>query len=511
MKKSLLSLAILSVLSGCSFIPDYFRPHSPVEAQFVQEGGAPSKSQPLDVSWRNFFLDSNLRQVIALALEYNRDLRVAALNVGAYREQYSIKRSELFPQASFNGVSSRRRLPGMSNGGSGGGGTGSSSGSTLGNGDSGYIGTGNTSSSSAAISSWYSVTMGVSWELDLFGRLNSLREEALQNYFATEAARRSTQVSLIASVANTWLTWRADAAQLKLSQETLATRENTLALTQRRMDAGVATALEVSQARSAAETARTMVEQYSRAVALDRNSLTLLVGRKIPERLAPDNDQMKPTLVGFNVGLPSDLLLQRPDIVEAEYQLKAANADVGAARSAFFPTISLTTSGGTASTQSSKLFQGGTGYWDFIPRITVPIFTAGQLKASLNYSELTKDVRVAQYEKAIQTAFREVNDGLAARTTYVRQVSARENLVDANQEYYRLATRRYEAGVDNYLTLLDAQRELFTVQQELITDRLNQQISEVNLFKALGGGWQQDASGASVPKTPKSPPFELSF
>lgn len=508
MKKSLLGLAIVSAaLTGCSFIPDYLRPYLPVDSQYEQENKSAqsAQSQPLDIFWRDFFQDSDLRQLIALALKHNRDLKVAALNVDAYREQYSIQRSKLFPQASINGVSSRRRLPGMSNGGSGGSGTGSSSGSSsTANGDSGYIGSGN-SGSSAAISSWYSVTMGVSWEMDLFGRLGSLREEALQNYFATEAARRSTQVSLVASVANTWLTWRSDLAQLQLARETLVTRESTLQLTQRRMDAGVSTAMEVSQARSAVETTRATMEQYARAVELDRNGLTLLVGQKIPERLAPDNRVDQPVLATFNVGIPSDLLLQRPDIMEAEYQLKAAHADIGAARAAFFPTISLTTSAGTASTQSSKLFEGGTGYWDFIPRISVPIFTAGQLKASLKYSELSKDMRVAQYEKAIQTAFREVNDGLAARTTYVRQVAAREDLVQANQDYYRLAERRYEAGVDNYLTLLDAQRELFNVQQELISDRLNQQISEVNLFKALGGGWQQNAAGAKVPALTATP------
>lgn len=477
-------------------IPDYLQPYLPVEKSYVRES---ERSQPLEIGWRDFFKDPALRQVISLALENNRDLRVAALNVQAYRNQYMIERAAHLPQVSVNGVSSRRRLPAMSSGGSSGSGAGSGGSSDSGTttGTSGYLGQGNRSTSSS-ISSWYSVTLGLSWEMDLFGRLRSLEEQALQQYFATESARRSTQVTLIASVANTWLSWRANLAQLKLSQNTLKAHEKTLALTQARLDAGVASALEVSQAKSAVESTRATMESYDRLVEQDYNGLTLLVGRKIPANLKPEWQPDKSLLVSFAVGLPSDLLLQRPDIMEAEYQLKAANANIGAARAAFFPTISLTTSAGTASTETSDLFSGGSGYWEFIPRISVPVFTSGRLEASLSYAELSKDMRIAQYEKSIQTAFREVNDGLAARTTYVRQVQARKDLVGANQSYYDLAERRYEAGVDNYLTLLDAQRELFTVEQALIDDQLNQQVSEVNLFKALGGGWRQDAFGRPV-------------
>lgn len=509
MKKSLLGLAILMALSGCSMIPDYLRPYLPVEDQYEASAkSTPDQSQPLDIGWRSFFRDPALRQVISLALENNKDLKVAALNVQSYRQQHIIQRAERFPQANINSVASRRRLPAMSSGGSSGSGAGSGGssdggssggGSSSGSTDGGYIGSGN-SSNSGSISSWYSVTLGLSWEADLFGRLASLQEEALQNYFASESARRSTQVTLVASVANVWLSWRANLTQLQLAKDTLKTHEQTLALTEARLNAGVSSAMEVSQARSSVESTRAAMERYAREVDLDRNELTLLVGKKIPANLTPDIKVEKELLTSFATGLPSDLLLQRPDIMEAESQLKAANANIGAARAAFFPTIALTTSAGTASSQSSDLFDAGSGYWEFIPRISVPIFTAGRLKASLKYAELSKDVRITQYEKSIQTAFREVNDGLSARTTYVRQVKAREDLVQANQDYYNLAELRYWAGVDNYLTLLDAQRELFTVQQALIDDRLNQQVSEVNLFKALGGGWQQDAFGRDTPE-----------
>jgi len=497
-KKSLLSLALLTSLSGCSMIPDYLRPYLPVDSTYVRES---EHSQPIDIAWREFFRDPALRQLISRALENNRDLRAAALNVEAYREQFRVQRSERFPQVSLNGVSSRRRLPAMTSGGSSGSGAGSGGSSDNGgsssNSGSSYIGSGN-NSSGGTISSWYSVTLGLAWEMDMFGRLSSLEEQALQTYFASESGRRSTQVSLVASVANTWLSWRANLAQLQLAKDTLKAYEQTLTLTQARLDAGVASAMEVSQARSSVESTRASMERYSREVELDQNALTLLVGQKIPANLAPDWKAEKPLLASFAVGIPSDLLLQRPDIVEAEQQLRGANANIGAARAAFFPSINLTSAAGTASNEVSELFKGGSGYWEFIPRISIPIFTSGQLEASLSYAKLSKDIRIAQYEKAIQTAFSEVNDGLAARTTYVRQVQARHDLVKANQDYYSLAERRYRAGVDNYLTLLDAQRELYVVQQELITDRLDQQVSEVNLFKALGGGWQQDAFGRPV-------------
>jgi len=464
--KSLLSLALMTALTGCSLIPDYQRPDAPVPADWPQ-GEAYSKASPearaQALGWREFFRDPALQQLIEVALENNRDLRVAALNVDAYRALYRVQRADVLPAVSADGAGTRSRTPGDLNSGE------------------------------PAISSQYSATFGVSWELDLFGRLRSLRDQALEEFFASEAAQRSTQISLIASVANAWLTLQADQALLQVTRDTLKTYEESLGLTQRSFDVGVASALELRQARSAVDSARVSIEQYTRLVAQDRNALTLLLGQNLPAGL-PSGDGLERTqLAALPVGLPSDLLQQRPDILQAEYQLRAVNASIGAARAAFFPRISLTGAAGTASRELSGLFDGGSGYWSFSPSISVPIFNAGQLRANVDYAQISKNIQVAQYEKAIQTAFREVADGLAAQATYTRQVQAQRDLLETSEDYYNLAERRYRTGVDSYLTLLDAQRQLFSVQQQLISDRLAQMTSEVNLFKALGGGWQETA------------------
>ncbi len=465
MNKSLLSLALVAALSGCSLIPEYQRPDAPVPADWPQ-GEAYSKASPAAraqaLGWREFFRDPALQQLIEVALENNRDLRVAALNVDAYRALYRVQRADVLPAVSADAAGMRSRTPGDLN-----------------------------MSGEPAISSQYSATFGVSWELDLFGRLRSLRDQALEQYFASEAAQRSTQISLIASVANAWLTLQADQALLQVTRDTLKTYEESLGLTQRSFDVGVASALELRQARSAVDSARVSIEQYTRLVAQDRNALTLLLGQNLPAGLPSGEGLERTQLATLPVGLPSDLLQQRPDVLQAEYQLRAVNASIGAARAAFFPRISLTGAAGTASSELSGLFDGGSGYWSFSPSISVPIFNAGQLRANLDYAQISKNIQVAQYEQAIQTAFREVADGLAAQATYVRQVQAQRDLLQTSEDYYNLAERRYRTGVDSYLTVLDAQRQLFSVQQQLISDRLAQLTSEVNLFKALGGGWQE--------------------
>ncbi len=470
MNKSLLSLALMTALTGCSLIPDYQRPDAPVagdwpQGEAYQQSAAQASEQTL--GWREFFRDPALQQLIEVALENNRDLRVAALNVDAYRALYRIQRADLLPAVSADGAGTRSRTPGDLS-----------------------------MSGEPAISSQYSATFGVSWELDLFGRLRSLRDQALEEFFASEAAQRSTQISLIASVANAWLTLQADQALLQVTRDTLKTYEESFGLTQRSFDVGVASALELRQARSAVDSARVSIEQYTRLVAQDRNALTLLLGQSLPAGLPSGEGLERTQLATLPVGLPSDLLQQRPDILQAEYQLRAVNASIGAARAAFFPRISLTGAAGTASRELSGLFDGGSGYWSFSPSISVPIFNAGQLRANLDYAEISKNIQVAQYEKAIQTAFREVADGLAAQATYTRQVQAQRDLLATSEDYYNLAERRYRTGVDSYLTVLDAQRQLFSVQQQLISDRLAQMTSEVNLFKALGGGWQETLQAA---------------
>jgi multidrug efflux system outer membrane protein len=477
MTKSLLSLAVTAfILGGCSLIPDYQTPESPVAAQWPQ-GPAYSPTESADVAaaeqgWRQFFHDPALQQLIQASLENNRDLRVAALNIDAYRAQYRIQRADLYPAVSATGSGSRQRVPAdMSQTGE------------------------------ANITSQYSATLGVSaYELDLFGRVRSLTQQALETYLSSEQARRSTQISLVASVANAYYTWQADQALLKLTEETLKTYEESYSLTRRSNEVGVASALDLSQARTAVEGARVKLSQYQRLVAQDLNSLTVLVGTgvgNLPAPLALDADQ----LAEVPAGLPSELLQRRPDIQEAEHLLKAANANIGAARAAFFPSISLTANAGTLSPTMGGLFKGGSGTWLFQPQINLPIFNAGSLKASLDYSKIQKDINVAKYEKTIQTAFQEVADGLAARKTFEEQLQAQRDLVQANQDYYRLAERRYRIGIDSNLTFLDAQRNLFSAQQSLISDRLSQLVSEVNLYKALGGGWyEQTQQQASIDK-----------
>lgn len=484
MSKSLLSLTIAAiVLSGCSLIPDYQRPEAPVAAQYPQGPAYEAANAPgqaaAEQGWKQFFHDPALQQLIQVALENNRDLRVAALNIDAYAAQYRIQRADLFPALSATGSGSRQRVPARAS-----------------------------QTGEAAISSSYSATLGISaYELDLFGRVRSLSEQALQSYFATEEARRSTQISLVANVANAYLTWQADKELLKLTQETLGAYEQSFKLTSRSAEVGVASALDLSQARTAVENARVQLARYTRQVAQDENSLTLLLGTGLPANLnsQPLSDDL---LSEVPAGLPSDLLQRRPDILQAERNLLAANANIGAARAAFFPSISLTANAGTLSPDLSGLFKGGSGTWTFAPQINLPIFNAGSLRASLDYAKIQKDINVAQYEKSIQTAFQEVSDGLAARQTYNEQLQAQTDFVAANQDYYRLAERRYRIGVDSNLTFLDAQRQLFSAQQSLITDRLAQLTSEVNLYKALGGGWNAE-TGKNEPVAEKAPPLKL--
>lgn len=463
MNKTILSLSILLALGGCSLIPDYQRPAAPVAATLPGDGvyaGTTQAAAATPPEWRGFFRDPALQQLIAVALDNNRDLRVAALNVEAFQAQYRIQRSELFPQLGAAGSGTRQRLPGDLS-----------------------------ASGEPTTAGQYSATLGVStWELDLFGRVRSLRDAALQQYFATEQAQRATQISLVAGVANAWLALQADRAQLALSEDTLRTYEQSYALTQRSFEVGVATALELAQSRTAVEGARISVAQYRRLVAQDANALQLLLGTGSAEGLNATAALDGELLAELPVGVSSELLLRRPDILQAEHALKAANASIGAARAAFFPSIGLTASAGTASSQLSGLFDGGSGTWLFQPQINLPIFTAGRLKANLDYAELQQDIRVAQYEQAIQAAFREVADGLAARGTYREQLVAQRDLVESSSEYYRLAESRYRAGVDSQLTLLDAQRQLFAARQQLIASRLAQLSGEIALFKALGGG-----------------------
>lgn len=465
MKLNRLSLALLLVtgLQGCSLIPEYHRPEASVQTTWPQgpayPTGTPVNSMP---DWQTFFRDPALRQLIQVSLAHNLDLRKAALNVQAYRAQYDIQRADLLPTVDLGASSSRARVP-----------------HDL------------TTSGKAEIQSQAGVEVGLSsYELDVFGRIRSLNAAALEQYLATDEAQSSVRIGLISNVATAYLTWRTDQALLQVTHDTLDSYTKSLSLIDSSAQAGTASALDVRQARTLVEGARAQMHLYTRQVAQDANGLQLLLGTQLPRSLAATAALDPDLLADVPAGLPSDLLIRRPDIRAAEHRLQAANANIGAARAAFFPSISLTAAAGTTSHHLDGLFDGGSGSWSFSPQINVPIFNGGRLRANLDGAEIEKDINVAQYQQSIQTAFREVADGLAAKGTYDGQMQAQTALVQADQEYYDMARQRYEEGVDNYLTLLDAQRELFGARQQLLTDRLQQLTSQVQLYKALGGGWE---------------------
>lgn len=466
--KLLVSTAAVSLfLQACSLTPTYKRPAAPQETAAWPDGEAYKQTaaqgaSAADIGWQTYFHDPVLRQLVAVALENNRELRVAALNVDAYRSQYRIQRAGLFPDLSADGSGARQRLPAdLSPNGA------------------------------AGISSQYEVGASMAYELDFFGRIRSMNEQALEEYLATDQARRSVHISLVADVAQAYLAWQADQALLELAQQTLQTNDRTLSLIQSSYDVGVASALEVRQARTAVNDAAVYVQRYTRQVATDLNALRMLVGGPLPADLPQGLKLDSQVFADVPAGLPSELLQRRPDILAAEHRLIGANANIGAARAAFFPRISLTAGAGTASSQVSGLFEAGSGTWSFMPSISVPVFSAGRLSANLDYAEIQKDIRVAQYEQAIQNAFREVSDSLAARGTYGKQLEAQRQLMENTTEYFNLAQQRYDEGIDSYLNVLDAQRLLFTSQQQYIQDRLAQLNSEIDLYKALGGGWHE--------------------
>mgnify|MGYP001184967910 FL=1 len=461
---STLVLALATtVLGACSLIPAFERPAAPVPASFPLTAAAADAAQADAIAWRDYFADARLRELIALALDNNRDLRVAVLNIERSRAQYGIQRAALFPSITAGGGQNAQRVPGDLN-----------------------------ASGEPVVSRQYSANLGfASYELDFFGRVRSLEEQALQTYLGTEQARRSAQISLIAEVAHTWLRRAADQERLALARRTLETRQKSLDLTQRSFDAGAVSALDLHQAETLLQTARADAARTVALVAQDENALALLVGTGVPaERLSDGLDQAVASVAELPAGVPSEVLSRRPDVVQAEYALRAANASIGAARAAFFPSISLTANVGTASASLDGLFASGSRAWSFMPQIRLPIFEAGRLQASLDVAEIQRDINVAQYEKAIQSAFREVADALAERATLAEQLDAQRKLVDAATKSFELSEARYKAGVDSYLGLLEAQRSLYGAEQALIAARLSDASNRVTLYKVLGGGWQ---------------------
>jgi len=473
---SLILLATTAV-GACTLAPKYERPALPVAQTWSTPAPEPTDAvTAADLDWRQVLVDPRLQGVVDLALKQNRDLRVAVLNIEKARAQYGVQRSALFP--GINGVLSEQRnhtpasasqfgqLPGAAGG--------------------------------AIDTEVYSATIGfTAYELDLFGRVRSLNAQALQSFFATQETSRSVRISLIAETANAWLTLAADQDRLALAQDTLATREDSLRLTQQQVDGGVGSLATLRNAQVQAETARSDVAVYAAQVAQDRNALTLLVGADVPADLLPAKGpegslNAAQILADLPAGVPSDVLTRRPDVLAAEHQLQGANANIGAARAAFFPRISLTGAFGSASTELDGLFKSGSKSWSFTPQISLPIFAGGANTANLKVSKVNRDIAVATYEKTVQTAFREVSDALSVRDTVGDRLAAQERLVVAATDSQRLSQQRRDAGLDNALTLLDSQRTLYAAQQGLITARLARATNLVTLYKTLGGGAPAD-------------------
>jgi multidrug efflux system outer membrane protein len=494
MKQTMLSLAAAALLSGCSLAPTYERPVAPVAPAFpvgAAYDGVPVAAADAvpaaQIAWRDYFADADLRQVIALALANNRDLRVSALNIETARAQYDIQTAALLPNLSANIGESAQRVPGNVIGAASGVGAG------IGNGN-GATTTGN---GRAIISRSYSANLALaSYELDFFGKLRNLSQAGLETYLGTEEARRAQQIALVSQVAIAWLTLAADQQRLKLAGETVASQQTSYDLSRKRLEAGATSGVDVYDAQTSVETAKNDLAVYTAQVAIDVNALTLLVGSPLPPALQPKGDLDNVTqLAPIPAGLPSSLLQSRPDVLQAERSLRAANANIGVARAAFFPSISLTASGGSASSNLSGLFKGGSGAWSFAPSINLPIFDGGVNRANLKIARVSDQIAVAQYEKAIQTAFGEVSDALATRGTIDARINAQVALVEAATKSYRIYDARYKQGADTYLNALLAQRTLYAAQQGLITTRLARSSNAVTLYKVLGGGWQPEAVG----------------
>ncbi|HEY5975944.1 MAG TPA: AdeC/AdeK/OprM family multidrug efflux complex outer membrane factor [Geobacteraceae bacterium] len=458
----------LLALSGCSTMaPNYTRPAAPVPAawpsgpSYQEPTGKPPTKALADIPWQEYFVNPQLGKLIALSLDNNRDLRVAALNIERSRALYQVQRADLLPKVDANATATYQRIA------------------------ENFSGTGLPETVHQ-----YNVGLGISsYELDLFGRVRSLKDQALEQYLATEQARRTVQISLVSQVAAAWLTLAADRERLQLAKDTLTSQQESFQLIQRRYEAGVSSALAFHQARTSVDAARVDIARFTTLVAQDENALSLVVGSQVPADLLPPSlSETLTALKDVAPGLPADVLLRRPDILQAENLLKGANANIGAARAAFFPRITLVSSIGLGSDDLGGLFKSGAFVWKFAPQITLPIFDGGTNKANQTVAEVDRDIAVAQYEKAIQTAFREVADALAQLGTIDDQVAAQQSLTDATTESYRLSQARYEKGVDGYLNVLDSQRSLYGAQQDLITARLSRLTNQVTLYKVLGGG-----------------------
>ena len=454
-------------MAGCTLAPRYERPALPVDAQYPAGDSAAAKDA-VELGWREMFTDARLQVLIATALENNRDLRTAVLNAERAQALYRVQRADLLPQIDAQGSLTRGRTPA----------------------DLSPTGT-------AVTGSEYQVGLGITaFELDLFGRVRSLKDAALAQYLATAEARDAARIALIAEVAKAWLADLALREQLDLARKTLEARSEALGLARQRYEAGASSALDLKQVETLVESARVATVTLTRRSAQAGNALRLVVGA--PVAVGQDSSLLSDQQFVANLpaGLPSQLLAQRPDLRAAEQRLLSANASIGAARAAFFPRISLTAAIGSASPELSDLFEAGSRNWSFVPQVTLPIFDAGRNRANLRVSQVDRDLAVTDYERSIQVAFREVADALVARGSFEEQVEAQERLRQGQADRLQLAEQRYRAGIASYLDVLDAQRELFDAEQDLVEARQQRLLNLVDLYRALGGGLQERGAGA---------------
>lgn len=461
------ALLIALTLGGCSMAPTYERPEAPVAAHW--NGPAAKQDQAAsELDWRTFIVDADLRRLVGEALANNRSLRQTLLDIEQARAQYRIQRADRVPGLSASASGNRQRVPGDLS-----------------------------STGTSTVTSSYQVGVSLpEYELDLFGRVKSLTDSALEQYLATEEAGRSARIALVAEVTQAYLTYDGAQRRLALTRQTLESREDSLDLTAQRRAAGAATALDHQEALGLVEQSRAELEANQRQKQQALNALVLLIGTPDAAKALPEAPRDELLLIqDIAPGAPSALLERRPDILAAEHRLKSRNADIGAARAAFFPRISLTGSYGSSSAEVSGLFDGGSRSWSFMPTLSLPIFDAGRNSANLDLAEVRKDAAVAAYEGSIQTAFREVADALAATDTLRREEAARRALANTSNETLKLAKARYEGGVDSHLRYLDAQRSSFVNDSTLIETSTQRQLALVDLFRALGGGWSSaDAS-----------------
>lgn len=463
MYRKILLLGLAAFLAGCMRPPAYQRPVPPVpkawpESANAQAGVADAPSAT-STKWQEFFTDRGLQSVIELALANNRDLRVAALNVERVQAMYRIQRAAQYPGVNVSASREFYRVP------------------------ENMSATGHAQTAEQHLN-----VASASWELDLFGRVRSLKAAALEQYLATEQARSATQIALVAAVANSYLALAADRDNLRLAQKTLEAQQASYELIQRTREAGLGSDLELRQAESQVEAARVDIARFSGQIEVDENALNLLAGAPVPSNLLPSELGGDESLKDISAGVSSDVLLRRPDILGAEHRLKAMYANIGAARANFFPRISLTAGTGFMSGSLSDLYKLGAGTWNFAPQLVLPIFDAGARRANLKIAQVDRDVAIAEYENAIQSAFREVSDSLALRERLLEQETAHEALVKSLEETYKLSEARYKAGIDSYLSVLVAQRSLYGAQQAFVGLRFARLSNLVNLYKVLGGG-----------------------